>query len=275
MRSYDVVKKRQDLTGLCWDERTVTTGTAGTFLKARKQNSLGDIYYKLSCYDSHRGIYGHESVNEVIASRLLDMLNIPHVRYRLIHAEVLVNDEHFITWLSESKDYRSSRERRQAFDVFYGLYKEKKETPLDFCKRFGWENRVKQMIAFDYLIGNRDRHGANIEVTYAQDGSASLSPLFDHGISLIFSSYDNRESVKQFECSRDIQANNFVGSRSLYENLEFVPPHTLEFDEKLFQREIILANLDDAISPGHLDKIWEFLNTRMNVLLEKNIAIAL
>ena len=71
---HDVISKLQDLTALSWDERAVTTGTGGVFLKARASTSRGDIYYKLSNYDCYRGIFGLESANEVIASRLLDLL---------------------------------------------------------------------------------------------------------------------------------------------------------------------------------------------------------
>ena len=38
------------------------------------------IYYKMSNYDSYRGVFGHESVNELIVSRVLDVLGIEHVR---------------------------------------------------------------------------------------------------------------------------------------------------------------------------------------------------
>ena len=44
------------------------------------------------------------------------------------------------------------------------------------------------MIAVDYIILNRDRHGANIEVLRnSRAHSLRIAPLFDHGLSLMYS----------------------------------------------------------------------------------------
>ena len=66
------------------------------------------IYYKMSNYDSYRGVFGHESVNELIVSRVLDVLGIEHVRYRLVHALVEVDHKEFETWLCTSKNFKKS-----------------------------------------------------------------------------------------------------------------------------------------------------------------------
>lgn len=121
MSTRDVIKKLQDYTHLAWDEKSVTSGTGGTFLKSRTKSSRGNIYYKLSCYDRHQGIYGHESINELIASRLLDNLGISHIPYKLVHALVMVKGQTHETWLSESRDYRRPHERRQALDTYIDL----------------------------------------------------------------------------------------------------------------------------------------------------------
>ena len=49
MGTRDVIKKLQDYTHLAWDEKAVTSGMGGTFLKSRTKSSRGNIYYKLSC----------------------------------------------------------------------------------------------------------------------------------------------------------------------------------------------------------------------------------
>lgn len=87
----DVISKLQDLRRLTWTERSSSSGTAGCFLKAREETGGGTWFYKLSCYDSYRGIYGHECVNEVIASRLMELLSIPHLECRLVHTLVEID----------------------------------------------------------------------------------------------------------------------------------------------------------------------------------------
>ena len=62
------------------------------------------------------------------------------------------------------------------------------ETPLEFCIRMGWEKTIYEMLVTDHLILNRDRHGANIEVLRdRKKRTVRLAPLFDHGLSLLFS----------------------------------------------------------------------------------------
>ena len=68
----DLVAELQDFRHLRWDERTTTSGTSGTFPKARAGEGRARRYYKLSCYDSYRGIYGHECVNELLAARVME-----------------------------------------------------------------------------------------------------------------------------------------------------------------------------------------------------------
>ena len=46
-------------------------GTPGCFLKAYEEVNGKRLYYKLSNYDSYRGVFGHECVNELIVSRVI------------------------------------------------------------------------------------------------------------------------------------------------------------------------------------------------------------
>lgn len=270
----DIVCKIQDLTHLAWDEKAVTSGTGGTFLKSRTTSSRRTVYYKLSCYDSYRGIYGHESVNELIASRLLGALNVPHVPYRLIHANVLVDGKEYVTWLSESCDYRKPGERRQPFDRFFELYREGNESPLDFAIERGWRTEVSQMLAFDYLIANRDRHGANFEVIY-RDGNVEFSPLFDHGVSLIYSCYDDEDAVLAFNATKNIMANNYLGTRSLEDNLSFITEPVFKgisrFEEVVQE---VLCDLEGVLPNAHRDKIAEMLLLRWSYLIDLGIVEA-
>lgn len=265
MRVFDVVKKLQDLTYLAWDEKTITSGTGGTFLKSRRDTERGPVYYKLSCYDRYRGIYGHESVNELIASRLLDHLQMPHVPYKLIHGLVEVDGVEHETWLSTSRDYRTRAERRQAFDTFYELNAKPGESPLEFCGTRGWGDQIAAMMAFDYLIANRDRHGANLEVSF-REGDVTLAPLFDHGVSFVFSCYGDEARAAAFDALTDVAAQNYFGTRSLSENLQFVPPGIFSAEAFDGIDEWLFAGLDGALPAAHRAKIREILDARWNHL---------
>lgn len=268
----DLITDLRDCTHLVWSERAATSGTGGTFLKAREGLSRERRYYKLSCYDSYRGVYGHECVNELIASRLAGLLGIAHVPYKLIHARVRVNDVEFATWLSESPEFKSDGEKKIAFDLFYDLHRFKGESPYELCVRFGWQTEIERMIAFDYLIANRDRHGANIEVLRSEDGSVRLAPIFDNGLSLIFSCYGDERRAAENDPMRDVNSNNYIGTRSLEENLSFIKG-PLGF-HSITQQDValLLDGLESVLPPEHKRAIREMIWLRWCRLVDLGLA---
>ena len=262
----DVITKLQDLRHLDWSERANTSGTAGCFLKSKEQTGAGVWYYKLSCYDSYRGIYGHECANEIVASRLMSILGVEHLEYRLVHALICVNGVEHETWLNRSRSFRKKGERKQALDTFYELNKKEGEAPLDLCTRFGWEDDIKKIMLVDYLIVNRDRHGANIEVLQSSNGELRLAPVFDSGLSFVFSCYKDDKKVKEFDALADVNANNFLGTRSLEENLRrFVGGGLSVGKLKSTDKSLLFSGLEGVLSECHIEKMWEILKSRWKV----------
>ena len=259
----DVTSKLQDLRYLEWSERANTSGTAGCFLKSRDQTGAGLWYYKLSCYDSYRGIYGHECANEIVASRLMGILGIDHLEYRLVHALVCIDGTEHETWLNRSRSFRARGERKQALDTFYDLNKREGESPLELCNRFGWSNQIQKIMLVDYLIANRDRHGANIEVLVGLGGGLRLAPVFDSGLSFVFSCYGDAERVRQFDAMANVNANNYLGTRSLEENLARFVSSSLDVSPLSDRhREALFHGLGDVLSEAHVEKMWEMLQKR-------------
>lgn len=266
----DFIQELQDLKFLDWTDKKISLGTPGCFLKAYEEKNGVRLYYKLSNYDSYRGIFGHECVNELIVSRLLDLLGIPHLNYQLVYAELCIDGQVEKGYVSRSVNFRKKNERKIAFDVYYELYREKKESPLEFVKRLGWEQYVYQMFVVDFLICNRDRHGANIEILLDETEEPRLAPLFDHGLSFLFSCYDNQEAIQRFDVMEDKVVNNFIGSKSLEYNLHLIPKGM-----RLFPRELkkehekeLMKGLEHALPEIHLKKIWEMLWKRWNKYVE-------
>ena len=254
----DVVWEVQDLTRLVWSERASSSGTAGTYLKSREGFGADMTYYKLSRFNGLE-IDGHECVNELVASRLMGILGIEHLAYRLIHARVKIDSKEHITWLNSSPNFRKPEERKLAFGTFYDLYKQGDETPYQLCARFGWENRIKQMMLVDYLVANRDRHSSNIEVLVSPDGHWRLAPVFDTGLSLVAPYANNEELVQRFDPLRPVGTTNFIGSRSLEENLETVLP--IPGIRSLYEcdKDQLLAGLDEVLPGVYLEKIWDII----------------
>ena len=127
------------------------------------------------------------------------------------------------------------------------------------------------MMAFDYLIINRDRHGANIEVIL-RDGTVELAPLFDHGVSFAFSCYDDEERIRAFDPMADRNANNYIGSRSLERNLELIPSGVLQGGVLSHGSAALFRGLEDAMPACLRDKIWELISLRWQHLVDLGIA---
>lgn len=259
-----VIKEKQNLAFLTWTKIRNSSGTAGSFLKAYTE--LNDIktYYKLSNYDSYKGIVGHECVNEIIVDRLLSILGIEHLEYELIHADVVVEDRIHDTYLCASKDFKENGDSKIALDAFYQVERLENESPMEFCIRHGWENYVYTMLVVDFLILNRDRHGANIEVLRnTKTKSIRLAPLFDHGLSLMFQSMEVSD-YKDIDVMEDKRVQCFVGSNSAIENLNLIPVEKLPVFKALKEtdRELLFEDLDGVISIELQDKIWEMIFTR-------------
>ncbi len=256
-----VIHELTDLSYLSWAKTRNSSGTAGSFLKAYEDSTEGKIYYKLSNYDAWNGIIGHECVNEIIVDRLLTILGIDHLTYQLIHAKVLIDQKEYETWLCASKDFKKRGESKIALDAYYQVERLNDESPLDFCIRSGWENTIYEMLIVDYLILNRDRHGANMEVLRnPRQRTVRLAPLFDHGLSLL-SRCESTEAMLREDLMADKPVQCFVGSRSAWENLKLIPNdrrpklHPLTLGD----RPILLDGLSDALDPQWLDRIWEMI----------------
>ena len=159
-----IIRDKQDMTYLSWSKIRNSSGTAGSFLKAYSELGGKKIYYKLSNFDTEKGVVGHECVNEIIVDRLLNILGIPHLHYQLIHADVCVGEKTFDVYLCASEDFKKRGESKVALDAYWESEHVDGETPLQFCIRNGWESYLYQMLVVDFLILNRDRHGANMEV---------------------------------------------------------------------------------------------------------------
>ena len=256
-----IIHEKQDMTHLSWSKIRNSSGTAGSFLKAYSMLGGRKTYYKLSNYDKTKGVVGHECVNEIIVDRLLDILGIPHLHYQLIHADVIIDGKLQEVYLCASEDFKQKGESKLALDAYWEIEHGEHESALDFCIRNGWEEYMYQMMVVDFLILNRDRHGANIEVLRnSRKKTIHLAPIFDHGLSLLFSCTDD-SAVAEYDVMADKRVNNFIGSSSTWENLHSIPKEKLPQLHALKEtdRDFLMNGLDGILSQTLQDKIWEMI----------------
>ena len=264
--AYD---KPWDIRDLVWSKTSGSIATDGVFLKTELMIDGAMHYLKLSNYDSFRGIYGHEAVNELIASRLGRLLgfNVPEGSLR--ESLVKVDGREFKAYVFLAKSFKTT-DSRESFENYYVAYRlSEKESPLDFCKRLGWGECIYKMFIFDYLIINRDRHGANLEVM--KNDSVELSPLFDNGLSFACSCVDETD-LEGFDLSDDRPVNNFIGTKRLKQNLGLIDKK-VRFN-KLCESDIdaLFNGLDGVLSERYFMIIREIIWKRWQDVKKFRIA---
>ena len=259
-----VFDQEVDLTYLEWTKTRHSSGTAGSFLKAYEQKDNKKIYYKLSNYDVVNGIVGHECINEIIVDRLLAYMNIEHLEYDLINAKIMIRNKCYQTYLCRSYDFKKIGESKIALDAFYDMQHIDDETPIEFCERMGWSEYIDGMLVIDYLIMNRDRHGANIEIIKNRMNRTYYpAPLFDHGLSLLCSCRKDEECIK-VNPLEEKKVQCFVGGNNTLENLNLIlnpdKVHMPKFTDDL--RKLLFDGLDGVVSQVWMDCVWEFMVKR-------------
>ncbi len=258
-----------DLTHLKWTLSRNSSGTAGSFLKSYEQSDGIKYYYKLSNFDTVRGIYGHECLNEIIAQNIAAALHIPHLEYDLICADVKIDHQHYRTWLTRSADFKKAGEHKLAFETYYEINKNPDEDVWIFIERNQLTQYFYNIFILDYLICNRDRHGANIEVL-EKKGVYHMAPVFDNGLSLLFSCYNDGMAMENFDRLKDGPVNNFAGTMSLTENLKTVPKEmiaavkTIDLGETIIFRgmETLRQSADTAVPRQYWNCVRDMIGER-------------
>ena len=190
-----------------------------------------------------------------------------HLSYELINADIEIEGNIYNTYLCASEDFKKRGESKIALDDYYRTNAKKGESHYDFCVREGWKEYIDRMIAVDYLILNRDRHGANIEVLRnSRAHTLRIAPLFDHGLSLLYSCMSDNDA-EQFDIMQDKRCQNFIGGFSCSENLKLIKDKTKIFENKLLEsdRDIIFEGMDNILSDIFINKIWNMIYERYKI----------
>lgn len=129
--------------------------------------------------------YFQEPFNEVAASRIMDLLDVPHVRYDIIDYSDSVYSicEDMVDRSTElipaARVHLISAKRNDMSNY---------EHYLSVCRGFGLDVRrdLDMMLLVDYLICNRDRHYSNFGIIRNPDSLEWISsaPVYDSGSSL-------------------------------------------------------------------------------------------
>lgn len=155
----------------------------GTLVKCWNNENNGHQLWKKG-----RGLTKQEPYNEVIASKIMDLFNIDHIPYTLSKLSngspvskcpcVIDKDTEYI-----NADYILFDEKLTGGNLYISY--------VNNCKNKGIKNakeRIDEMAAIDFLIGNTDRHYGNFGIIRDVNNLnwIKIFPIFDNGNSLFY-----------------------------------------------------------------------------------------
>lgn len=229
-------------------------------------------YFKTGYYSKKKkSFFGNECVNEVIVSRLLNILGIEHVSYEIVFGNINIENEIYKTQVVWCKDFCRVDETKIPINKYYENYAFKNESRIDFCKRIGIWEEIQKMIIVDYLIMNRDRQSNNIFLLKNKyNKEIRLAPLFDHGLSLLYNCW-NKTEVENFKVLEDEISQLYIGDYKVSSGLSYLDT-SKQFsigELKISDKQKLIDNLDCYIPKYTLDKTWLMLWQRWCLLKQK------
>ncbi|MGL4742089.1 MAG: hypothetical protein ACRC41_15020 [Sarcina sp.] len=204
---------------------------------------------------------GNEPYSEVIVSEILSFAGIEHIQYELndwngvrcstcdLFTDATIGFISMKEVLSVELSFRSQWNYLNVLEV---------------CKKYKVEKEFKEMLFFDCLILNQDRHFSNFGFTINNDTREIIGfmPLFDHGCSLGNLILNENEIEEKL-----LGQGTFANTRLMDQGLEF---YREEFAIKII--DDILKNLDELhkldIPEKSIDLAICILKKNINMLME-------
>lgn len=236
--------------------KTPELTTKGIQAKAWRVIDRKIILYKKGLTDEKN--LGNEPYSEVIASKILSLAGIEHIEYKINNwknylcstCDLFTNENRGFISMREVLSLKlGSRNQWNYLNV------------LEVCKKYKVEKKFKQMLFFDCLILNQDRHFSNFGFTINNDTREinGFMPLFDHGCSLGNLILNENEIEEKL-----LEQGTFANTRLIDQGLEFYGEN---FAIKIIND--ILKNLDEL---HKLDIPQEKIDLAI-CILKKNIKV--
>lgn len=211
--------------------------------------------------------FHQQPFNEVIASEIMEKLNIPHVTYSLIWDNNIP--------YSVCEDFVD--ENTELVPVWRVLMTQKKNNSISLYKHFincceglviaNISKFLDYMITIDYIIANEDRHLNNFGLLRNVETLEwiGIAPIYDSGSSLGFDKLPRQmKSEKNIECKPF--KNNFLEQLQLVQSFDWLDLSKLDNIESIirniFAKDINKTYIDD----NRIDAIVNSAKRRINNL---------
>lgn len=240
-----------DLRGIKWNN--ISSTSAGMVPKYIDE----EIFLKLSSFNSLAGFYGNEPVYEELAYRIGKLIGINIVKVDTKKALINYNDTEYITDVAISPNFTVNTQY-YPLETYCTINKISQNNLL----KGKYSNEISNIIIFDYIINNKDRHGRNIEIN-----DNEIAPVFDNSFSFCSKIDDNQLNDRFFY---EYSANNYIGYPDLYKNLDLIKYYrSLNLDLDKMYGEVDKWAIKFNISKIRINFIKNLLKYRIDKLNDK------
>lgn len=208
--------------------------------------------------------YQYEIFSEIIASKIMDILNINHIPYRFYKTKdnIYCLSENFISYnedfVSAHQLYNSKKKDNKvsSFEHLLSIYDEL-NIPNYRCE-------IDKMFFIDFLIGNIDRHLNNFGVI--RDAKTlefiRVAPIYDSGSSFGFDKTDDELASSVDIDWKPFKSRKFQNQLELLKDIKWLNINKL----KSVVREVsnLLDEYQEYISKQRKNAIMTFLVRRIN-----------
>lgn len=211
-----------------------------------------------------------EPVVECICSDIIDVMSIPHAEYEL--EKVLVTPNNL--WKKQevvcckSKLFTTPSIRFISGKVYTKNKKDYNYIISSLGEEF--KDDINNMIIFDYLVNNTDRHHNNFGlVINEKNGSVEFAPLFDHGFSLC-SDFDDdylkSENIEDVLLDCDYSK---LCCGCNYDQLKLIESCSCNLDFTVDELFLIVDKYSKYLPEFRVTVMKELLNYRYTKLMEE------
>lgn len=240
--------------------------SSGCLLKTKYLNDNNEVLYIKLSHKAKNNMWRRESLFEVICYRIGKALGLPVLEYIPCLIDLLNGSppEFGCYSMSYIKKGDISLTARNICEANFGLY----STTGNNLRKLGYSDFIDKLIAWDYIIGNCDRHENNIEFICHLDGSVDPAPIFDNGKSLLetYAAYPGAYKIDQI-------SNNFLTYQHLFRTFsEIKAPVKLNSFSSICW-ENVKKDIADNLTEEEWSYIKVFVERNYTTLAEKGLII--
>ena len=179
--------------------------------------------------------------------------------------------------------------------IYWQVYMRKMKAILilkKLCRNTGCGNDLINLLAFDLIIMNEDRHNSNVGFLMSDNGELKLSPIYDNGYSLLYDDIkgmlnDFKSAYRYCLCNAPLYEERFNAAERIFQKMSkiYVPTINLNIERnqvadrvmavKKTYSELVYADINNIqLKDIWWEKVIDFIIWRIEYVRDLRDSVA-